>query len=128
MKIDTKMLEHLTRNGVQIPKHTLEAMVRYLIYGLHPGSFLERMITKDVYNACFCADFENKKFIADIMKCIEFNFPADCYGSEEKLCRWCGKNDEQRRKYLEEQGFLHTLYEVLKEPNPNDVSTDTNLF
>lgn len=123
MEFDSKLIDQVFgRNGVQIPLHTAGAMLRYLIYGALPGSFLERMMMKDVYEACFKADLENKKYIADIMKCIEFNFPRNAWGSQEKILAWVKLTDEQRRKYLEETGFLHTVFEILKAKDPSTMT------
>lgn len=52
---------------------------------LHPGSFLEMVISGDIYRAMEFADPESKTELVNIISTIKNEFPTSIYGTTEKF-------------------------------------------
>jgi hypothetical protein len=71
-----------------IPRHTEEALSRYVNHGLEPGSFLKAVLTNNLFRAVECADIDNKFALANIVEHIYNKFPIISHGSEENYYNW----------------------------------------
>jgi hypothetical protein len=114
MKIDRKLADSFTNNGLQMPVHAAGAIERYLFYGLEPGGFLEAMFSGRYHDAAFKADIENKKYFVDIVKWITWSAPDACKGSRENIIAWIKLTDEQRREILVKNNLAHPLFDIIK--------------
>lgn len=103
MKINdrTKKLEVEVREKLEeydIPKHTIGALVRYTVYGMGTGDFLQGILTNNLDKAVFNADGDNTEKLVDIYKAVYHQLPANCWGDKEKYIAWIKKgglsNDE----------------------------------
>lgn len=63
-----------------VPEHNAGGIIRYVEFGIDPGSFLSALIDNDLSNAVVCADGVNSRHIASIVKWF-FNYaPSPCWG------------------------------------------------
>lgn len=78
-----------------IPVTTLEALRRYLEYGISPGSGLTAVLEGDLYGAYASLDRDNLASLNEIVSLIRQKFPSASYGSRKSTHDW-GKNLELR--------------------------------
>ena len=74
--------------GYDIPSHTQGALERYINHGLRPGSFLEAVLSNDLFRAVGAADLANTLALTEIVKWLYNCAPIGCHGSEEKVHYW----------------------------------------
>lgn len=80
--------------------HTQEALERYFVHGLPPGSFVEAVLVGDLFSATMKADHWNKKSLAAIASWIVYNAPEGSYGSWQNVSAWIDDVDGRRSKWV----------------------------
>lgn len=81
----------------KVPDHTQEALQRYFLYGLEPGSFLRSVLVNDLYSSVARADTWNKTALADIVTWIAENAPEGSWGHEDYYNEWIAKGPAYER-------------------------------
>ncbi|MAM60830.1 MAG: hypothetical protein CMH11_05005 [Maritimibacter sp.] len=72
----------------KVPEHMQAGMVRYILLGIIPGSFLSAVLEGDLFNAVRRADDANRAALHDYAIFL-FNYaPGGCFGSEDRLRAW----------------------------------------
>lgn len=71
-----------------IPKHTQEALDRYVNQHIMPGSFLLAVLSNRLFDAVARADRENLAALKDICLYIYNELPGDCWGSSDIVYKW----------------------------------------
>jgi len=83
-----------------IPRHTQEALDRYVQCHIPPGDFLKAVLSNNLKEAFARADDMNTEAMGDIVKYMYNNIPSACWGSKEALEEWINMkpetSDEQR--------------------------------
>ena len=80
-----------------IPKHTKEAIDRYVEQGYPTGDFLRAVLTNNLYDAACYADNENRDALYDIVIYL-FNYLPYCsFGTIEKVKAWLQAHKTNRR-------------------------------
>jgi len=71
-----------------LPEHMRGGVVRYVLYGIIPGSFLQSVIKSDLFMALRTADSTNA-YALHRYGTFFFNYaPAECFGSPEQMEAW----------------------------------------
>ena len=82
-------VRELMREGAHlVPGHMLDAVERYLINGIPPGSFLRAVISNDLREACSRADDENARALHDWVRFFYNYTPGTCWGSLARYDEW----------------------------------------
>ena len=71
-----------------IPEHLKAALDRYVNHKIRPGSFLEAVLSNDLFDAIGRADNVSRACLFDICKYVYNELPGDCWGSREIVERW----------------------------------------
>lgn len=71
-----------------IPPHMRGGLVRYVVFGLLPGSFLVSLLEGNLFRAMQKADDTNRKAIENYATFLQNYAPAGCYGSPENVETW----------------------------------------
>jgi len=71
-----------------IPSQIKQGLDRYAKDGIPPGSFLENVISNNLFGALITADDTNKNLLLEIMQYVHIKFPQDAWGSNAKYERW----------------------------------------
>ena len=83
-----KMLTDWDCRGEKIPERMAAGIARYVIYGILPGHFMDKVLSNDLVGASIYADQQNKKLL-DVYASLMFNIlPLNCWGSEELVYEW----------------------------------------
>jgi hypothetical protein len=98
----------------QIPEHTRETLVGYLMQGWEPGGFVTSMLAMDMERAVYAADVVNGKNIQPIARWIIEYCPRESWGSYEQVDAWC-KDINGRRTQFTEQVEKEAVWNLLKE-------------
>lgn len=73
---------------VLIPEHMRAGLVRYILLGIQPGSFLTAALSGDLFEAARRADDDNRAALARYATFL-FNYaPVGCFGSAERVSDW----------------------------------------
>ncbi len=71
-----------------IPEHVSGALVRYVAWGLTPGSALGAVLSNDLKEAVAYSDDDSWEAVREVVSWL-YNFaPSTCYGSREKFVAW----------------------------------------
>lgn len=73
----------------RIPEVTMGALERYVLQGIPTGSFLEAVLSNDLFDAMARADACNMEALPAIVGYIAQRFPRGCYGTRETYVAWC---------------------------------------
>ena len=87
MKTEQEIRDSLAVAG--IPANMHDGVVRYLLHGVRPGSFLSALFANDFVACCVRADAENTAALPDWAAWIINHAPASCRGSYLAIERWC---------------------------------------
>jgi len=79
---------HARLSECNIPSHTHEGIVRYILQGRPCGPFLNAIYSNDLKEACNRADEENRYRLYDYIFFLYNYAPAACFGSPEKFQAW----------------------------------------
>jgi hypothetical protein len=84
----------------QIPNHTRETMVNYLIKGWEPGGFVTAMLAMDMERAVYAADMVNGPEIQSIARWIIEYCPRGSWGDYEAVNYWLEDRDKCRSRFV----------------------------
>ena len=84
-----RLQEDLERND--IPQHSREAIIQYILYGRGLGDFLRNVFSNKLVQSFSRADDINGKSLKNYAVFLYNCTPADCWGSEEIYKDWCFK-------------------------------------
>ena len=110
---DLKELEWLFDQH-QIPLHTRETLVNYLMKGWEPGGFVTSMLAMDMERAVYTADFVNGPAIQNIGKWIIEYCPRGSWGNYELVKAWVDNTDNCRTNFSENIE-KNEMWNILKE-------------
>ena len=71
-----------------LPEGMHDGLIRYLVYGLPPGSFLEAVLSNDLLEAVKRCDPVNEAHLADYVKFLYNHAPAQAWGTPERVWSW----------------------------------------
>lgn len=71
-----------------VPEHCQGGLVRYIVHGIPPGSFLLAVLTNDLMGALGKADEVNRDALHAYGSFLYNDAPADCHGSPAKVAAW----------------------------------------
>lgn len=89
-----------------LPKHLRGGIKRYLEEGILPGSFLQAVITNNLFRAVGAADEESKKHLVSIVAFMYYEAPSNCWGSRRKMLEWA------KRKALTDAELIQTSRDI----------------
>ena len=98
--IEPTFREGLTDNWYYIPPHTRLSLVNYFMHGLHPGGFIEAVLTNDLHRCVAIADHANIEALQIIVQWIQSHAPLDSWGTREKIEAWCDELSEDRKEFV----------------------------
>jgi hypothetical protein len=83
----------ITVNGAEIdysrlPEHMRDGFMRWIEYGIEPGSFGMAIICNDLFEAFGRADSTNIARMKDIIQFFYNDAPSGCFGSRTKAAAW----------------------------------------
>lgn len=82
----------------QIPQTLHSGLVRYLVDGLRPGSFLCAVLENDLREAVVRANPEEHLLALPALVRFLFNeTPAQCHGGAEAVRVWCGQRGSMKQ-------------------------------
>lgn len=85
--MDTALDAALVHGGV--PEHLHDGLLRYLRFGVVPGSFLQAVLRNDLKDACFRAgDGRTALSLHAIVMVLANYAAAESWGSEENYDAW----------------------------------------
>ena len=79
-------------NYESLPEGLQDSMMRYIEHGIRPGSFLEAVLTNDLFGALGKADSINRHLLFDICQWIYNEAPYSCWGSKERVDAWIAQD------------------------------------
>ena len=65
-----------------------EAYVRYVVYGVIPGHFLQAVLANDLFDAHCRADNTSAGILTALVRLIHNEFPSQCHGSRKAIKEW----------------------------------------
>jgi len=84
----------------KIPDRIKEAVNRYYNDGILPGSFLQAVLTNDLFGAVRHADPYSYAALREIISYVYNELPSKCHGSRKNVLAW---SDEKRAERLASQ-------------------------
>ena len=85
----------------QIPEHTRETLVNYLMKGLEPGGFVTAMLAMDMQRAVYAADFVNGSNMQQIARWIIEYCPRGSWGDYPTVYHWLEDKDNRRTQFVD---------------------------
>jgi hypothetical protein len=98
----------------QIPEHTREPLVNFLMKGWEPGGFVTSMLAMDMERAVYAADFVNGPNIQKIARWIIEYCPNGSWGSYDQVEAWI-KDINGRRTQFVEYAEKQEVWKILKD-------------
>lgn len=71
-----------------LPRHMEDGTIRWICYGIKPGSFLWATVTNDLRDATLRADEENIHRLRDWMLFFQNDTPPGCWGGKTLATIW----------------------------------------
>jgi hypothetical protein len=89
-----------TINGqyYETPARTVEALERYIMHGIRPGSFLQAAISNNFVEVMMRADLENFFNLPALAHFLRWEMPSIAWGSAEKMEAWIKKGGSDGRR------------------------------
>jgi hypothetical protein len=81
---------HVRNQCPRLSDPTAESLVRYIVFGARPGSFLTAALSNDFIQVALRADLHNQHAIGELARFLEHYAPRDSYGSPTKMRNWQG--------------------------------------
>jgi len=78
-------------NEKGVPERTADALIRYVVDGIKPGSFLRAVLKGDLFESFGRADSENRESLYNTAMFIYNDIPYKSWGNEEKIENWTEK-------------------------------------
>ncbi len=75
-------------NNERIPEVIATALDRYIRDGIHPGDFLFKVLSNDLYQALALADGGSYANLKAIVGYLHWEAPSACHGNPERAIRW----------------------------------------
>ena len=85
-----EILSKRVYDGRGVPQHDHGGLVRWVVYGVEPGDFLQAVLKNDLREAIGRADDINRHSLFAIVSWLYNEAPGGCWGSEEKYNNWIG--------------------------------------
>ena len=85
----------------KVPVHTQLSIEDYLLRGFPPSSFLEAVLTNDLFRATNSSDHVNFKQLGQITKWIVTEAPHGSFGNAENIENWVTDKDNRRTKFTD---------------------------
>ena len=82
--------EEIQRKYPDVPKTTLGGLQRYVLYGIHPGSFLTNLLSNKLVESYAYADQRNTASMYSWVRILSNHIPGRCWGSKEAFKNWSG--------------------------------------
>jgi hypothetical protein len=76
---------------LDVPEHCIEGLVEFVAAGRPTGSFLEAVISNDLFDALGRADHVNRTRIFEIASWLFNHAPRASYGSREAYQQWIAR-------------------------------------
>lgn len=91
-----KAYDHVWAEGLErhVPSYMIDGMVRYIVFGIMPGSFLKAVLEGDLFSAVKNADDFNAGRLPSYVRFLYNYAPQDCYGSPENVKAWAAQQQE----------------------------------
>ncbi|KKK91455.1 hypothetical protein LCGC14_2712810 [marine sediment metagenome] len=83
---------------MDIPDYTLDGLQRYIQWGIPTGSFLQAVLSNDLFEAFATADITNRDAMFGIVGWIYNNAPSKCHGNAEAYKKWIEMHRIKREK------------------------------
>lgn len=71
-----------------LPHYMLDGVVKYLMHGIIPGSFLQSVICNSLKDSAATADQTNRERLWEWANFLYNHMPAAAHGSAEKMAEW----------------------------------------
>ena len=75
----------------EVPKYILDIINRYVDDDVPPGGFLTAVLSNDLVGAFAWADSDCKSALPDIVRYLNNEIPAVCWGSKDKVEAWLNR-------------------------------------
>lgn len=92
------MIDKDTECPVGVPEGIFGGIKHYVLYGLHPGSCLEAILSNKLLQSFETADEHTQTYMFEILKYIYNETPMGCWGSEVKYYAWLAKDWASERE------------------------------
>lgn len=86
---DAALLLYDVLDGQGVPAHLHDGLVRYLLQGTLPGSFLTAVLRNDLREAVLRADPASFAGLPALLVFLATYTPAGCHGSPAAVARYC---------------------------------------
>lgn len=96
-----RLREDFTRYSSGVPEHTVDGLLRYVLYGVPPGDFLRAVLENKLIQSLGRADEENRATIFAIANLVYNAIPTKCRGSEDIVRDWLFKGREHAERLRE---------------------------
>lgn len=81
----------LEAGRIGIPEHMIGGLVRYIVHGIPPGSFLTAVLSNDLMEALGRADDVNRYCLHRYGQFLYSVAPSGCFRSPEAFDAWVAK-------------------------------------
>jgi len=71
-----------------IPLGMISSIIRYIVFGIQPGSFLSAVFRNELVGAYSCADSDNEVLMRGYADFLYSHAPTECWGSKAKIDAW----------------------------------------
>lgn len=79
----------------EVPEHCRAGLLRYLMLGIPPGSFLQSLISNDLTGAVARADAVNAQSIKSYIDFLHHEVSMECWGSVKRYEDWVAMGGAQ---------------------------------
>ncbi len=73
-----------------VPAHLADGLARFVVLGIKPGHFLSAVLANDLAGAFGRGDETALAALRNIMRYLENDAPAACWGTKAKVRAWGG--------------------------------------
>lgn len=87
--------ESIFRFAHGVPEPTVNALRRYYLRGLNPGSFLVAILNNDLRGACEQANDLERHRLFEIVQFLFVHAPADSWGRPDAAEQWIERFHEE---------------------------------
>jgi hypothetical protein len=75
----------------ELPDYMIDGLVRYIVHGMEPGSFMTAVLENDLAWAAARADAVNRHNLFKYASFLLYDAPNGCWGSKSKVREWIEK-------------------------------------
>lgn len=87
--------ERMEKGAGLVPYYMMDAVKRYVINRIPPGSFLSAVICNDLREAVGRADDENAANLSNWVRFFYNYTPSGCWGSPDNFQRWLSNGKDE---------------------------------